>query len=107
MDSFAQMTNVMVYATNVYQFCAIDYYMIAVAKSVSSVSGASSQLINLFYRFFNEADEANYYKLSVALGDDDYENAGQAFGVFVGDLLAVEIPESTETPSYSAAGGIA
>mgnify|MGYP000459929889 CR=1 FL=1 len=112
LDRFTKYMNLVVAATNVYNFCAVDYYLISISTSVSSVSGGSNQLVNLLYRFFDPAEEATYLQLSTATSktspvESDYTSAGEAFGSFTKNLLAVEIPDSTATPSYTSVGGIA
>ena len=97
-----------IYSVNVFNYCDLDYYLMAIGKSVGSASGASNQLINLLYRFFSSEDSLNYFEMSVALtpGDSDTQVVGKCVGKFLSKFLMVEVPDTAATPSYQQVGSL-
>ena len=84
-----------IFGVNVFNYCDLDYYLVAVGKSVGSASGAVNQLVNLFYRFFSWDDQVNFYNMSVAVYEEDVETVGETMGKFLAALLMVEVPDTT------------
>jgi len=72
----------------------------AIGKSTGSTSGFFNQLVNLGYRFFDEDDAIIYYNMSVAIGEDDTDEVGKNFGLFLSAFLMVEVPDTTTAPDY-------
>ena len=99
-------TDVMIYSVNVFNYCSLNYYLIAISQAVGSRSGQVAFGINLMWRFFSTSDMTNYYNLSVAVIQDDNVAAGKAVGTFLSLLLAVEVPEQTEAPAYQPVGNL-
>lgn len=59
MDSYSRAMPMFVLATNIYNYCNIEYLLMAFSKSVSSVSGACNQVVNLVWRIIEDTDTLN------------------------------------------------
>lgn len=99
-DKFQSYFDAGIYSVNIFNYCDLDYYLMAIGKSTGSTSGFFNQLVNLGYRFFSEDDAIIYYNMSVAIGEDDTEEVAKNFGLFLAAFLMVEVPDTTSTPSY-------
>lgn len=99
-DKFQSYFDAGIYSVNVFNYCDLDYYLMAIGKSTGSTSGFFNQLVNLGYRFFDEDDAIIYYNMSVAIGEDDTDEVGKNFGLFLSAFLMVEVPDTTTAPDY-------
>ena len=79
---------------NVYNMCDVDYYLRALSKATSNVSGAANQLVNIYYR---TGETAVYNDLATAFKNNDMTLASAKIGEFVKDFLMTEIPVTSET----------
>lgn len=93
-----------IFGVNVFNYCDLDYYLVALGKALGSSSGAVNQVTNLFWRFFSVEDQENYYNMSVGITENDTDAVGQAMGYFLSALLSVEVPDTTTTSSYQPVG---
>ena len=92
---------------NLFNYCGLNHYFIALSKSFGSASGGVSQGINFIYRFFSHDDSERYYNMSVAMMRDDYGDrnlVGRYLGEFVSIFLMVDIPDTAIAPTYQPAG---
>ena len=96
--------DVAISSVNVFNYCDLDYYLIAIGKAVGSSSGFVNQSFNLGFRFFSQEDNINYYEMSVGMINDDSDAVGAGLGKFISALLMVDVPETTVTSSYSSVG---
>ena len=80
--------------TDVWGACSIDYFVLSLGRSVTSVSGALNTGINIFFRLYsNDAeDTAIYTAMSNAVTDNDAAAAGAAFGHWWVAFLMTDIP---------------
>ena len=82
---------------NVYNQCDIDYYMRALSKATSNVSGIANQLVNTYFR---STETSTFESLKTALDSNDIESTAALLGQFTKDFLMTEIPESSEAGSW-------
>ena len=59
-----------------FNYCDLDYYLVALGKALGSSSGAVNQVTNLFWRFFSVEDQENYYNMSVGITENDTDAVG-------------------------------
>ena len=86
---------------NVYNNCDVDYYMRALSKATSNVSGACNQLINLYWR---TADVQIYNDLATAFKSKDVTSASKYMGTFIKDFLMTEIPDTSSAVAFDEVG---
>lgn len=67
-----------IFGVNVFNYCDLDYYLVSLGKALGTASGAFNQVVNLGYRFFSYEDQENYYNMSVAIGYNTADCAGDA-----------------------------
>ena len=106
LDVAQQYIDLSIFSVNVFNYCELDFYLIAIDKAVSSPSGFSNQMVNIMWRVLSKDDARNFYDLSLAIMQDDVETAGKCWGTFISNLLMVEVPETTSTSSYQSVGSI-
>jgi hypothetical protein len=88
---------------NFYNECSLDYYMVAIGSGVQNPSGFANLAVAFAYKVFNGEDTTLSTLGSTSAAyilDDSSNNAsacGSASGVFIRNILQVEIPTTTET----------
>ena len=92
MSKLASYNSVMVAGFGLYNDCNLDYYNQAIGFNTQSVAGLLNFGTNVFYRV--TSDETTVADLLQAITDDDTEAIGTNFGIYLRDLLAVEIPNT-------------
>ena len=105
-DKYQEYLDTVIYSVNVFNYCDLDYYLMAIGKSLGSKSGAANQLVNLGYRYFSYEDAQNYYEMSIAIEEEDTETVGKCTGTFLSKLLMVEVPDTTTLSSYQNVGSL-
>ena len=105
-DKYQSYLDSVIYSVNVFNYCDLDYYLMAIGKSLGSATGAANQLVNLAYRYFSYEDAQNYYEMAIALEAEDTFTIGKCTGTFLSKLLMVEVPDTTELSSYQNVGSL-
>jgi hypothetical protein len=88
---------------NFYNECSLDYYMVAIGSGVQNPSGFANLAVAFGYKVFNGEDTtlATLGSTSAAyILDKTTANAtaaGNASGVFIRNILQVEIPTATDS----------
>lgn len=85
--NFLKYNDVLVNAFNVYFNCNLDYYLINLGVSLTSVSGASNFVINGVWRIFTE----DYRLLSESIIERDHQLVGRLIGMWFKESLQVQI----------------
>lgn len=73
MDKFEKYLDLATAGTNVFNECDVDYYMIALSKATSNVSGFCQQAVNTYWRI--SSDEQLFTDLQTALDNTDQATA--------------------------------
>ena len=64
----------------VYHGCRLDYYMLSVGKTVTSVPGVLNTATNFLWRALGDEDKDLYTTISAGLNDNDKIAVGSGFG---------------------------
>lgn len=86
-------------AADVYNQCDLDYYMIAIGDSLTTVSGFANFSVNFLWRWLAEDDL--YDDLADGLAAKDFREVGRDMGTFIKILTAAEIPDADLDLGYS------
>lgn len=89
--------DVVVDLANIWEKCAIDYFMQALGKSVTSLPGALDFVTNFMFRLFDDGEVELYTALDTALIAQDKAGVGLYIGIFLKRLFVLEIPAETES----------
>ncbi len=87
-------SDIIMQAVDVYSGCRLDYYMLSLGRTTTSVSGALNTGVNLAWRglVVPEEDAEIYRQISTAVTNMDKAAAGDGFGQFLAALLMTETP---------------
>ena len=95
MDTATKWLDSFVLMTNLYNDCALDYYVQSFGNFTNSISGIINLFTNLMFRFFSSDDETIFTNMSTAVNADNLNDTGLYFGQFMKVLFVAEIPVET------------
>ena len=101
-----QYMDLLIYAPEFYEYCAMKDHMLSIAKPITSVSGFTDFLFAFAFRYFGEDDTVIFEALSNAVANNDAAAAGANMGLFLSRLLRTETPNETSQTYYNDVGYI-
>jgi len=90
-SKFSKYSNLAVAGFNFYNWCSIDYYAMAIGFNFQSASGLLNFGTNVYWRVTSE--ETTMTDLVTGLNQQNPYIVGKNVGIYVRDMLAVEIPD--------------
>ena len=100
MYQVSHIADVVIEFVEVYHGCRLDYYMLSVGKSLTSVPGFLNTGTNFLWRALSNDDEAIYTAISAGIADDDKAAVGAGFGEFIKIFLMADIPSTASEFNY-------
>lgn len=95
LSKFSKYNSLAVAGFGMYNDCNFDYYTMAVGFNTQSVAGLFNFGTNIYYRI-TSTDETTITQLVSGLAEGNPYTVGSMVGTYFRDLLAVEIPDTTE-----------
>jgi hypothetical protein len=95
MSKFSKYSNLAVAGFNFYNWCSLDYYAQAIGFNFQSASGILNFGTNTYWRV--SSGETTVDDLLIGLNAGNPYTVGTNLGIFIRDMLAVEIPDLNDS----------